>query len=369
MNRLQRYQKRRSLAGCSARCGHELAQRLDGEAETAKKTMRQRRGRRGRRPAWPVKKPTSAPTTAIADGDQRRPRRVVDPRADPAEQRRAAGSASRGSSAARRSTRRWRRPATKLRPIRNRPISEMITVMPANSTARPLVSIASTTDSSTSRPSLQALPVAGDDEQRVVDADAEADHRHHRRREVGHRDDVAGQRHERRADAEAEQGGADRQAHRQHRTEGEDQDDDGGDDAEDLALGQLELAEEVTAVLDLQTRRRPAARRRSPRSSLPSSVTSSKPRSVTSSWAKAIVPSCADLLRVVVRAGDRRRPPARRRSPSGLCERGLDLGVVDALLGAGSTICDEKPARSGLFASSSSWTSFVSLSGSVKSVR
>ncbi len=43
-------------------------------------------------------------------------------------------------------------PCTKLRPMRNSPISEMITVMPANSTARPLVSIASTTESSTSRP-------------------------------------------------------------------------------------------------------------------------------------------------------------------------------------------------------------------------
>ena len=57
---------------------------------------------------------------------------------------------------------------------------------------------------------------------------------------------------ERRGDAEAEQGDADRQAHRQHRAEGEDQDDDGGDDAVDLALRQLELAEQVAAVLDLQ---------------------------------------------------------------------------------------------------------------------
>ena len=59
---------------------------------------------------------------------------------------------------------------------------------------------------------------------------------------------------ERRGDAEAEQGGADRQAHREHRAEGEDQDDDGGDDAEQLALGQLELGEQVAAVLDLHAR-------------------------------------------------------------------------------------------------------------------
>ena len=51
-----------------------------------------------------------------------------------------------------------------------------------------------------------------------------------------------------------------------------------------------------------------------------------------------------------------------------VCSAACDRGVVDALLGL-TTICDEKPARSGLFASSSSWTSLVSLLGSVKSVR
>ena len=43
-------------------------------------------------------------------------------------------------------------PWTKLSPMSIRPSSEMMTVVPANSTARPLVSIDSTTDSSTSRP-------------------------------------------------------------------------------------------------------------------------------------------------------------------------------------------------------------------------
>ena len=55
------------------------------------------------------------------------------------------------------------------------------------------------------------------------------------------------------AQPETEQGGADRQAHRQHRTEGDDQDDDGGEDAVHLALGKLELGEQVAAVLDLDT--------------------------------------------------------------------------------------------------------------------
>ena len=53
----------------------------------------------------------------------------------------------------------------------------MTTVMPANSTAGPTVAMARPAASSTVMPSLQVLAVAGDDEQRVVDADAEADHR------------------------------------------------------------------------------------------------------------------------------------------------------------------------------------------------
>ena len=46
-------------------------------------------------------------------------------------------------------------PWTNFRPIRNRPINEMTTVIPAKRTARPLVSIDSTTDSSTLKPSLR----------------------------------------------------------------------------------------------------------------------------------------------------------------------------------------------------------------------
>ncbi len=46
-------------------------------------------------------------------------------------------------------------PCTKLSPIRNRPIRAMITVMPANRTARPLVSIDATIASSTGAPALR----------------------------------------------------------------------------------------------------------------------------------------------------------------------------------------------------------------------
>ena len=143
-------------------------------------------------------------------------------------------------------------PWTKASPMSRRPSSAMITVMPANITARPLVSIDGDDRVLDARAAFEVLSVAGDDEQRVVDADAEADHRHHRGGEVGHRDDVAGERHERRGDAETEQGDADRQAHGEHRTEREDEDDDRGDEAVDLALGELELGEQVAAVLDLE---------------------------------------------------------------------------------------------------------------------
>ena len=42
----------------------------------------------------------------------------------------------------------------------------------------------------------EVLAVAGDDEQRVVDADAEADHRSELGGELGDRDDVGEERHD-----------------------------------------------------------------------------------------------------------------------------------------------------------------------------
>ena len=114
----------------------------------------------------------------------------------------------------------------------------------------------------------EVLGVPGDQQQRVVDADAEADHgRDHR----GGGADVGGggeQGDAGAADAEPDQRGADRQAGADHGPEGEDQDDEGGDDADDLAatlhrggraLGQL------AAELDLE-HRWPATVRRRPRS-------------------------------------------------------------------------------------------------------
>ena len=67
-----------------------------------------------------------------------------------------------------------------------RPAMAITTVVPANSTALPAVALARPTDSTTERPSCRNAAVAGDDEQGVVDADAEADHRGQHRRHRRH---------------------------------------------------------------------------------------------------------------------------------------------------------------------------------------
>ena len=76
------------------------------------------------------------------------------------------------------------------------------------------------------QPFVEAVAEAGEDEERVVDPDAEPDHRRQHRREVGGVEDVGAERDQAEADAEREQRGDDRQAHRDHRAEGEQQDDD-----------------------------------------------------------------------------------------------------------------------------------------------
>ena len=55
--------------------------------------------------------------------------------------------------------------------------SDTATVTPLNSTLRPAVPIAMRTASSLSAPAVALLAPAGDDEQRVVDGDAEPDER------------------------------------------------------------------------------------------------------------------------------------------------------------------------------------------------
>ena len=78
----------------------------------------------------------------------------------------------------------------KSRFIRKMPSSEITTVSPAKTTARPDVFSAADDRIARFHPVVQPLAVAGDDDQRVVDADADADHRRDRTRELGHRQEA-----------------------------------------------------------------------------------------------------------------------------------------------------------------------------------
>ena len=137
-----------------------------------------------------------------------------------------------------------------------RPAMASTTVVPANRTERPAVALARPMASGTGMPGLEVLTVPRQDEQRVVDADTEADH---------HADDAWRSRARRmapdstpmraHADEQADERDQDRQAHRDERAEGDGQHDDGHQDADLLAAGlgvALGVAES-TVVLDLDT--------------------------------------------------------------------------------------------------------------------
>ena len=108
-------------------------------------------------------------------------------------------------------------------------------------------------------PRLHAVPplglVACDDEQRVVDPHAEADHRRQRRRDGRHLGDLADQRDDRQPADEADDRGDDRQPHGHDRPEREQQDDDGHRQPDHLArvrLGLGDLLAHVAAEADRQ---------------------------------------------------------------------------------------------------------------------
>ena len=169
------------------------------------------------------------------------------------------------------------------------------------------------------------------------------------------------------ADAEAEQGGADRQAHREHRAEGEDQDDDGGEDAEHLALGQLELGEEVAAVLDLQ----PVdgvllvAEVLDLLAEVRDLVEAAVGDVELGEGDRAVL---ADLLRVLVRAGDRDARAARRRSRRSPSARPATAGRRLAWSALMTIWPRSRPVRV-VRLEQVLKTCLVSLSGSLKSVR
>ena len=99
---------------------------------------------------------------------------------------------------------------------------------------------------------VEPFPVAGDDEQGVVDADAEADHGPEEGGEVGDVEDVAEDGDQADPGPDAAEGDGDGQAHREHRAEGEDQHDDGEGEADELGLRRFEHGEGRAAGVDLE---------------------------------------------------------------------------------------------------------------------
>ena len=97
------------------------------------------------------------------------------------------------------------------------------------------------------RPSRERSPVARDDEQRVVDADADADHRGDLTGEVRSVDERRPQGDCRERDEDAGDRGCDRESHRDHRAERQQQDHDRSEEADELGCRQVALLERVAS--------------------------------------------------------------------------------------------------------------------------
>ena len=131
----------------------------------------------------------------------------------------------------------------------------MTTVLPAKATALPELAIARAIDLVSFEPVGETLLVPGDDEQRVVDADPEPDHRSQRRRHgryLGHMTEQGDQREPR---GNGDQRRRDRDHHRDRGAEGREQDQDRDADADRLArvrrgLGNLQT--EIAPRRDLE---------------------------------------------------------------------------------------------------------------------
>ena len=138
-------------------------------------------------------------------------------------------------------------------PTTESPASAIITVAPAKTTALPAVPTARAADSCGVETRGEVLPVAGGDEQGVVDADGQPDHEAERR--CG-----AGQVHDRGEGKDAGHAGAhpderrdERESGREQGAEGHRQHEQGDQDAESLRARCLRLRlDGLSAVLDLQ---------------------------------------------------------------------------------------------------------------------
>ena len=105
------------------------------------------------------------------------------------------------------------------------PASAMTTVTPAKSTAEPAVPTARPGRLLGGQPVEQVLPVPGGDEERVVDADREAEHQRQDRRGAGQLDGAAQREQPGHAGADADQRVEHRHAGGDQRAERDDQDD------------------------------------------------------------------------------------------------------------------------------------------------
>jgi hypothetical protein len=104
-------------------------------------------------------------------------------------------------------------------------------------------------------PFVEPVAEAGEDEERVVDADPEPDHRRQLGGEVGGVEDVRPERDEAEADPQREERGEDRQPHRDRGAEGEEQDDHRGaqpDQERGVAFGLAHLLDRLAAEVDLR---------------------------------------------------------------------------------------------------------------------
>ncbi len=130
-----------------------------------------------------------------------------------------------------------------------------MTVIPANTTDRPAVPMAIDTAVRGIAAVGEFGTVPSDDQQRVVDAHAEADHRGDRTRPFGHVDDVGEQASGGEADTDAEQRRGEREAHRDQRPERDQQDDRSDEQSWPLGAdaGGLGVVDRLAGELDLHT--------------------------------------------------------------------------------------------------------------------
>ncbi len=90
---------------------------------------------------------------------------------------------------------------------------------------------------------MQPFPVAGDDEQGVVDPDAEPDHHAQQDRAVRDGEELAQQQGRADAGADTAEGHGDREAHGDDGAEGDDQHQHGEGEADQLGLRRVDHAE------------------------------------------------------------------------------------------------------------------------------